>query len=305
MGPRPAGLYDLHHPGPQVSLPQRFLLVMSAKCPPIRYRNSKAYYRRALARRAMGYLFDAERGEFSDYILLIEFTNIDPPIDMQAVLALEPKSVAFQIELKDIQELIAHTAETSASSRMTGLRAIPEVQDSKEAKADREANEIKLKQRFDRTVKEKFADIESRPSKNGALTRQRSSSADNLCDMHQFEACLKYGLPEPTCPCGEDHDWDDEDTDGSYEDYDDEDEDDSEDYSDIEEEAATAAEQARARIQNPPTGRTPGSSNQFKPGSIRGSMPLIGNWDNSDELTRSMEAAMLNPGHDSFDQLKQ
>jgi hypothetical protein len=114
-------------------------------------------------------------------------------------------------------------------------------------------------------------------------------------------------LPEPTCPCGEDHDWDDEDTDGSYEDYEDEDEDedDSEDYSDIEEEAATAAEQARARIQNRPADRASGPSNQSKPGPIRNSMPLIGNWDNSDELTRSMEAAMLNPGHDSFDQLKQ
>jgi hypothetical protein len=223
-------------------------------------------------------------------------------IDLQAVLALEPKSAAFQMELKDIQQLIAHTAETSVSSRMTGLRAIPDVQDSKEAKADREANEIKLKQRFDRTVKEKFADIESRPSKGSALTRQRSSSADNLCDMHQFEACLKYGLPEPTCPCGEDHDWDDEESDGSYEDYEDDEEE--EDYSDIEEEAAQFAEHARARLQNAPASRTSQPAQKFK-SSGRDAIPMIGNWDNSDALTRSMEAAMLNPGHDSFDQLKQ
>lgn len=210
------------------------------------------------------------------------------------------------MELKDIQQLIAHTAETSVSSRMTGLRAIPEVQDSKEAKADREANEIKLKQRFDRTVKEKFADIESRPSKNGALTRQRSSSPDNLCDMHQFEACLKYGMPEPTCPCGEDHDWDDEESDGSYEEYEDDDEEDaSEDYSDIEEEAAQFAEHAKARIQDAPAGKSPVPARMFKSGPARNQNPVIANWDTSDALTRSMEAAMLNPGHDSFDQLKQ
>lgn len=228
--------------------------------------------------------------------------------DLQAVLALEPKSVAFQIELKDIQELIAHTAETSASSRMTGLRAIPEVQDSKEAKADREANEIKLKQRFDRTVKEKFADIESRPSKNGALTRQRSSSGDNLCDMHQFEACLKYGLPEPTCPCGEDHDWDD--SDGSYEEYDeDEEEDDdeeaSEDYSDIEEEATTAAEQARARMQNASAGKSSGATDQSTGGSLANLMPLGGNLEVSADVTETMQDVFQNPRDDSFDQFKQ
>lgn len=223
--------------------------------------------------------------------------------DLQAVLALEPKSAAFQVELKEIQEMIAHTAETSASSRMTSLPEIPEVQDSKEAKADREANEIKLKQRFDRTVKEKFADIESRPAKNGALTRQRSSSGDNLCDMHQFEACLKYGLPEPTCPCGEDHDWDDEDTDGSYDDYEDEDDEDaSEDYSDIEEEAATAAELARARMQN--TTSATATSSLASQGSLDRAGPRS-NVDISDEVNKRMQAALRNPGLDSFDQLKQ
>lgn len=223
--------------------------------------------------------------------------------DLQAVLALEPKSAAFQVELKEIQEMIAHTAETSASSRMTSLPEIPEVQDSKEAKADREANEIKLKQRFDRTVKEKFADVDSRPTRNGALIRQRSSSGDNLCDMHQFEACLKYGLPEPTCPCGEDHDWDDEDTDGSYGDYDDDyEEDASEDYSDIEEEATTAAEHARARLQDAAAAKTTGSSAIAEAFDKPGSIPHL---DISDEVNKRMQAALRNPGLDSFDQLKQ
>lgn len=201
--------------------------------------------------------------------------------------------------------MIAHTAETSASSRMTSLPEIPEVQDSKEAKADREANEIKLKQRFDRTVKEKFADIDSRPTRNGALTRQRSSSGDNLCDMHQFEACLKYGLPEPTCPCGEDHDcvWDDEDTDGSYDDYDDDyEEDASEDYSDIEEEATTAAEHARARMQDAAAAKVTGSSAIAGAFDKPGSFPHL---DISDEVNKRMQAALKNPGLDSFDQLKQ
>ncbi|KAJ9118139.1 hypothetical protein QFC22_004042 [Naganishia vaughanmartiniae] len=247
-------------------------------------RNSKAYYRRALARKAMGYLFDAER-------------------DLQAVLALEPKSTAFHVELRDIQELIAHTAETSNSSRMTALPSIPKVEDSKEAKADRNANEVKLKQRFDRTVKEKFADIASRPSKKDAVSRQRSnSSTDNLCDMHQFEACLKYGLPEPTCPCGEDHDWEDEDTDGSYYDYDDNEG--SEDYSDIEQAAAAAVEEAKRRINGVPNtkGMTDNAANKLLRDSI---MPSGTSVNISDEVNTRMQAALKNPGLDSFDQLKQ
>jgi hypothetical protein len=294
-----ARLYDLHHSGPEVRHAVRIIHDGSSVF---------ACYTE-IPKPIIEELWREERWVISSTLKEVSqacvFVRLDSHvflIDLQAVLALEPKSAAFQMELKDIQQLIAHTAETSVSSRMTGLRAIPDVQDSKEAKADREANEIKLKQRFDRTVKEKFADIESRPQKGSALTRQRSSSADNLCDMHQFEACLKYGLPEPTCPCGEDHDWDDEESDGSYEDYEDDEEE--EDYSDIEEEAAQFAEHARARLENAPASRTSQPAHKFK-ASGRDAIPMIGNWDNSDALTRSMEAAMLNPGHDSFDQLKQ